>query len=108
MAEWMRESLDDEDIDAYNIQMQTNDPRIIKAAVKAMNARFRSEANIEGEGVGGTGGAGSSNRFESRKEMADAINAVGSDGKRRYDTDPAYRQEVIRKIGNSRRAGIAL
>ena len=108
MAEWMRAQLDEDELEAYNVQMRTNDPRIIKAAVKAMNARFTAEANIEGEPVGGSAVTGGSNVFNSRAEMAAAINALNERGQRKYDVDSAYRTSVIKKIGNTRRAGIPM
>lgn len=88
--------------------MRTNDPRIIKAAVKSMNARFMAEANIEGEPVGGGAISSGSNVFNSRAEMAAAINATNERGQRKYDVDSAYRASVIKKIGATRKAGIAL
>jgi hypothetical protein len=37
--------------------------------------------------------------------MTAAINKLGDNGKKLYDTDAAYRTEVIRKIGRSRNKG---
>lgn len=108
MADWMRSNLDEDELEAYNVQMRTNDPRIIKAAVKSMNARFMAEANIEGESVGGSAISSGSNVFNSRAEMAAAINATNERGQRKYDVDSAYRASVIKKIGATRKAGIAL
>lgn len=104
MAEWMRENLDEDSIEAYNVQMRTNDPRIIKAAVKQMAAQYKAQANIEGSPVGGGAGVGEG-IFKDKSEMAAAINALDERGKRRYDNDARYREQVIRKIGASRRAG---
>lgn len=108
MVEWMRANLDESDIEAYNVQMRTNNPAVIRSAVRNMAARFQAEANVEGNRVGGGVGATGAHTFGSRQEMADAINAVDAQGRRKYDNDPAYRAEVIKKIGNTRRAGIAM
>lgn len=108
MAEWMRANLSEAEIEAYNVQVRTNDLSVIGAAVKSMNSRFMAEANIEGDRVGGGSGSAGSNVFGSRAEMAEAINALNERGQRKYDVDAAYRASVIKKIGATRKAGIAL
>ena len=106
MIDWAAENLEPAQVSAFNAQVQSGDPEVIKVAVKGMYAQYSENATIEGGRTGGSAPSTNSSTFESKREMTAAINAIEEGGtRRRYDVDPAYRQEVQRKIGNSRRAG---
>lgn len=105
MMQWAAANLDEASKAAYNAQVATGDPAVIRKAVDSLVSIYGKEATVEGERTGGSPPASSSAVFNSRAEMTAAINKVGENGKRLYDTDPAYRNEVMRKIGNSRNKG---
>lgn len=106
MQAWAAEALTPAQKRAYNAQLDTNDPEVIAAATANLFAQYKANANIDGERVGGGAPKNDSSTFASRTEMAAAINKIDErTGKRLYDVDPAYRAEVMRKIGNTRRVG---
>lgn len=105
MIQWAAENLDEASKAAYNAQVATGNPAVIRKAVESLAAIYGKEATVEGERTGGSPPADSSAVFNSRAEMTAAINKVGENGKRLYDVDSAYRNDVMRKIGNSRKKG---
>lgn len=105
MIAWAKTNLEPASIKAFNTQVSSGDPDVIRNAVTALAAAYGTEATVEGERTGGTGAPATSSTFASRSEMTAAINKLGADGRRLYDVDPAYRNEVARKIGRSRNAG---
>lgn len=105
MVQWAAENLDEASKAAYNAQVATGNPAVIRKAVESLAAIYGKEATVEGERTGGSPPADSSAVFNSRAEMTAAINKVGENGKRLYEFDSAYRNEVMKKIGNSRKKG---
>lgn len=107
MVAWAGEALSDAEIEAYNLQVTSNKPEVVKLAVSAMAKRFQDNAPQEGVRVGGLPPSTNSRMFESKAEMTAAMSAPNPNvkGKTRYETDAAYRQEVQRKIAASRNAG---
>lgn len=103
MQSWAAESLTPAQKKAFNAQLDTGDPEVIAAATANLFAQYKENANIDGDRVGGGPPANDSSIFNSRQEMSAAINKLNEQGQRLYDVDPGYRQEVQRKIGNTRR-----
>lgn len=95
LMEWASQNLPEQDIDAYNATMESQNPDMIRLAVQGLNARYRSEGepNLV---QGGTGQATTGGSFESTAELTAAMNDP------RYDKDPAYRQQVANKLRKSR------
>lgn len=95
IIEWAAQSLPAEDIQQYNEIVQSGDPKKAAFAAKALAARFRSESSqppartIDGKRVNSDAG------FSSRAEMVEAMQNP------KYQKDPAYREQVIRRIANS-------
>jgi len=104
MIAWSAKNLDEPSKLAFNSQLATGNPDVIRAAVTALAAEYSKEATVEGDRVGGGATSNNSSTFASRAEMTQAINKLDDNGRRMYDVDPAYRTEVATKIGNSRRA----
>lgn len=107
MIEWASESLNETEVAAFNIQIESDNPAVAQEAVKALAARYQENAPSEGTRLGGTGATTSSAMFESKVEMTAAMNAPNPNapGKTLYETDSAYRAEVQRKMQASRKAG---
>jgi hypothetical protein len=95
IIEWASQSLPADDIQQYNEIVQSGDPKKAAFAAKALAARFRSESSqpparmIDGKRVNSDAG------FSSRAEMVEAMQNP------KYQKDPAYREQVIRRIANS-------
>lgn len=110
MLEWAATTLTPAEQEAYDVQVNTGKPEVIKAASAALYARYKQVAPVEGTRVGGTGPAPNTSVFNSKAEMTAAMNAPSPSNPRktRYETDSAYRAEVAKKISASRAAGIQI
>ena len=94
MVQWAADNLPDNEVNAYNVTMESGDPNMIRLAVQGLNARYRSEAEPTLM-QGGTGAVSSGGRFESTAELTAAM------GDPRYAKDPAYRQSIADKLAKS-------
>ena len=95
MTTWAKQNLDPSDIASYNKAMATGDMDIIKMAVGALKSKFTTaNGSPPGTQVSGKGGAkgAASEPFESRTQYVDAIKDA------RYERDPAYRNQVLKRL----------
>lgn len=98
ISTWAHANLSDAEKQAFNNILATNDIPTIKMAAAGLKARYDG---IMGKNpqvvVGGSSAAGNDGveRFES---MAQVVSAMRDP---RYDSDPAYRQKIERKVANS-------
>jgi hypothetical protein len=94
MVQWASDTLPENEIDAFNATMETQDPNMIRLAIQGLNARYRSEAEptlMQGD----TGAVSTGGKFESNAELTAAMSDP------RYAKDPAYRQAVADKLARS-------
>lgn len=94
MLGWASENMTKEEIESYDAVMDRGDPVAAYWAVQALSYRYKDANGVEGDlvqgkspGVGGT--------FRSQAEVVQAMTDP------RYDNDPAYRQDVMRKLERS-------
>jgi hypothetical protein len=96
MMDWAGQSLIAEEIDMYDSVMAKGDPNSIFFAVQALNNKYTDAVGKDGQMLTGRGSASSTDSsFRSQSELVAAM----SDS--RYDSDPAYRSDVMRKLENS-------
>ena len=96
MLDWAGETLDKEEIQMYDSVMSKGDPNSIFFAVQALNSKYTDAVGKEGQLLTGrTSASSADNVYRSQSELVAAM----SD--KRYDTDPAYRSDVMRKLENS-------
>ena len=96
MLDWAGETLDKEEIQMYDSVMSKGDPNSICFAVQALNSKYTDAVGKEGQLLTGrTSASSADNVYRSQSELVAAM----SD--KRYDTDPAYRSDVMRKLENS-------
>jgi hypothetical protein len=95
MMEWAKSNLSTEQKDSFNAAVNSGDKEKASLAIEAMKARFDRAYGREPNLVHG-GDKGSPESFGSTAEMVKAM----SDS--RYATDEAYRQQVARKLMNSK------
>ena len=94
--EWASDNLSEAEQDAYNRILSTADPNQIRFAVEALVGRFRSQADFQGRTVSGKPGGGDGAKpFRSRAEVMSAM------ADPRYDSDPAYRNDIASRLANS-------
>ena len=93
LSNWAAESLNDEELEAYNQTVESGTVAQAKFAINALYSRFQQAGSpkiFQGESSG-TGVP----PFQSRQQVTRAM----SD--KRYDSDPAYREEVLQRLARS-------
>ena len=95
MVNWASQNLDQKSIDAFDSIVNTGSVDAIKLAVSGLKTQYENANGYEGQMYTGKAPKTSKDVFRSQAELVDAM----SD--RRYDRDPAYRQDVIEKLERS-------
>tara|TARA_A100001201_G_scaffold137921_2_gene128300 strand:- start:102 stop:854 length:753 start_codon:yes stop_codon:yes gene_type:complete len=94
MLGWAGQNLTDQEIESYDAIMDKGDPAAAYWAVQALSYRYRDANGSEGDLVQGKAPS-QGNGFRSQAELVQAM------ADPRYDRDPAYRQDVIKKLERS-------
>lgn len=94
MLEWASESLEENEIEAFNNIMEQGNPAAMQMAVRGLQARFSQSSGspsklIQGDTSGFAAG------FRSLAELTAAMRDP------RYDKDPAYRKDVESRLKTS-------
>lgn len=95
MIEWAGQNLSQGEVDMYDRVMGKGDPSAIFFAVQALSGRFNDAVGKDGKLLTGRGSNSEESSFRSQAELVKAMSDP------RYDKDPAYRQDVMRKLDNS-------
>jgi hypothetical protein len=95
MINWAGQNLSKQEIEMYDSVMGRGDPNAIFFAVQALNNKYSDAVGNDGNLLTGRGAAKESQGFRSQAELVQAMSDP------RYDNDPAYRSDVIRKLENS-------
>ena len=95
MVEWASNNLDAQSVEAFDSIINTGSVDAIKLAVNGLKAQYENANGYEGTMVTGKAPAQSKDVYRSQAELVAAMND------RRYDNDPAYRQDVIAKLERS-------
>jgi len=95
MVSWASNNLDQSSIDAFDNIINTGSVDAIKFAVNGLKSQYRDANGYEGTMVTGKAPVESKDTYRSQQELVAAM----SD--RRYNDDPAYRQDVIAKLERS-------
>ena len=95
MISWAGQNLTEQEISMYDSVMGKGDPNAIFFAMQALNNKYIEAVGNDGQLLTGRGGNDSVAAFRSQAELVQAMSDP------RYDNDPAYRQDVIRKLENS-------
>jgi len=94
MIGWASQNLTEQEIDLYDSVMERGDPAAAYFAVQALAYRYQDSNGVEGNLVQGKSPSPVSG-FRSQAELVQAMSDP------RYDSDPAYRQDVARKLERS-------
>ena len=96
MLSWAGDALSKEEIEMYDSVMADGNANAIFFAVQALNGKYTDAVGKDGQLLTGRSAApAADNSLRSQSELVAAI----SD--KRYDSDPAYRSDVMRKLENS-------
>ena len=95
MMQWATATLNKTEVDMFDAVMEQGNPLAAFFAVRALAYRYQDAVGVDGKMTTGTSPKTSGNTFRSQEELVAAM----SD--KRYDRDPAYRQDVIAKLDRS-------
>lgn len=96
MIEWAGSNLNEQEINMYDQVMDSGNPAAAYFAVQALAARFQDAKGVDGNLITGKAPTASQKGFRSQAELVAAMSDP------RYDNDPAYRDDVMKKLENSR------
>ena len=95
MIAWANSNLDAKSQEAFDSIVNTGSVDAIKIAVSGLKSQYEAANGYEGKMYTGKAPKGNTDVFRSQAELVRAMND------RRYDNDPAYRQDVIEKLDRS-------
>ena len=95
MINWAGQNLSQEEIGMYDNVMASGNPNAIFFAVQALSNKYSDAVGSDGQLLTGRGANEQNVAFRSQQELVNAMSDP------RYDNDPAYRQDVMRKLENS-------
>ena len=95
MLSWASQNMSEQEIDMYDAVMDRGDPVACFFAVQALAYRFQDASGVDGQLLTGRPAADKVDAFRSQSEVVRAM------ADPRYDTDPAYRQDVYAKLERS-------
>jgi len=96
MVEWAQKSFNKEEVSMFDRVIESGDRASIFFAVQALQARYASSEGVEGKLL-----TGRSPRPESKDVFKSQAAVVRAMKDAKYDSDPAYRQEVMEKLSRS-------
>ena len=95
MIQWAGQNLSEAEIEMYDSVMGRGDPNSIFFAVQALASKYGDAVGKDGKLLTGRSSSKEDATFRSQAELVQAM------ADPRYDKDPAYRQDVMRKLENS-------
>ena len=95
IVNWAKNSLPEDQINAFDEVVNTGSVQAIQLAVSGLKAEYDYANGVEGRMVTGKTAPNNGDVFRSQAELVRAMNDS------RYDSDPAYRQDVIEKLDRS-------
>ena len=95
MLEWAGSNFSKDEIEMYDGIMNEGNPSAIFFAVQALQARYNDGVGSDGQTLTGRGAENTDDSFKSQAELVAAMSDP------RYDRDPAYRADLMRRLENS-------
>ena len=95
MLTWAGDNFSQEEIEMYDGVMGSGNPDAIYYAVQALQSRYNDAVGSDGQLLTGRGTQDTDDSFKSQAELVAAMSDP------RYDRDPAYRQDLMRRLENS-------
>ena len=95
MIDWAGDNFSKDEVEMYDSVMAGGNPEAIFFAVQALQARYADATGSDGELLTGRSARTTDDSFKSQAELVAAM------ADPRYDRDPAYRQELMRRLENS-------
>jgi hypothetical protein len=95
VVDWAASNLTDDAINAFDSVVDSGNPMAISIAFKGLQNEYNEANGYEGRMLQGKAASSAGETFRSQAELVSAM------GDPRYDTDEAYRDDVLRKLDAS-------
>jgi len=95
MMKWANDNLSENEAKMYDAVMDKGDPLAAFFAVQALTYRFNDSKGVEGQMLQGKAPTEKGDTFRSQAEVVRAMSDA------RYESDPAYRQDIYDKLERS-------
>jgi len=95
MLQWAANNFDEAEISRYDKVMDSGDPDAAYFAVQALAAKYNDGVGVEGKMLTGKPAKAQGDNFRSQAEVVRAMSDP------RYESDPAYRQDIYDKLERS-------
>ena len=95
VLDWATDNLDQNTLDSFDQMVNVGDSAQIQLAINGLKAQYDNANGYEGRMLTGKAPQTSGDVYRSQAEVVKAMSHPD------YDTDPAYRQDVIDKLGRS-------
>ena len=92
IVEWAASNLDNRSIDAFDSVVDSGNPAAINIAFAGLKSRYEEANGYEGRMLQGKAASSGGDLYRSQAELVAAMSDP------RYDSDPAYRADVIEKL----------
>jgi uncharacterized protein YrzB (UPF0473 family) len=95
MLSWANDNFSKEEVSMYDKVMESGNPDAIFFAVQALQSRYNDGVGTDGQTLTGRSAQNTDDSFKSQAELVAAMSDP------RYDRDPAYRNDLMRRLENS-------
>jgi len=95
LTNWAADNLPDQEIDAFDNLIDSGNVAAIKMGLTALQSKYNEANGYEGRMLQGKKPSSSGQVFRSQAELIQAMSDP------RYETDPAYRNDLLEKLDNS-------
>ena len=95
VVDWAASNLGDNEIDAFDSVVDSGNPAAIGIAFQGLQSAYNEANGYEGRMLQGKPASSAGAVYRSQAELVAAM------GDPRYETDPAYRADVVEKLNNS-------
>ena len=95
VVDWAASNLTDDAINAFDSVVDSGNPMAISIAFKGLQNEYNEANGYEGRMIQGKAASSAGETFRSQAELVSAM------ADPRYDTDEAYRDDVLRKLNQS-------
>jgi uncharacterized protein YrzB (UPF0473 family) len=95
MLTWANTNFSKDEVSMYDSVMESGNANAIFFAMQALQARYNDGVGVDGQTLTGRAATDTDDSFQSQAELVAAMSDP------RYDRDPAYRAELMRRLENS-------
>ena len=95
ITQWAADNLDEQQVSAFDNLIETGNVQAIKLAVAGLKSEYENANGYEGRMLSVKEPKASGDVFRSQAQLVEAMSDP------RYETDPAYRLDIIEKLDRS-------